>query len=296
MEGKKIRNGMLLFLTSIIWGISFVAQTVSMDNVGPYTFTGVRFLLGGAVLLPLIVHTRKKHRTNAADKREGIVAGLLCGVILFAATMLQQYGVMTTSAGKSGFITALYIIIVPVISLFFHKKQGSRLWFSVCLALIGMYLLCMKESDGIRIGDVLLFSGAILFSVHILVIDHFADRVDGVELSAMQFFVCGILGCIGMFLSEQPEANQILAAWQPILYSGVLSCGVGYTLQVVGQKGMNPTVCSLILSLESVNAAIAGALLLGQVLSRSELIGCGFVFGGIILAQLPPKKIKHSIV
>ncbi|MDO5291471.1 MAG: DMT family transporter [bacterium] len=295
MEKQKIRNGSLLFLTSIIWGISFVAQTVGMDHVGPFTFTGVRCTLGGIVLLPYIAVTnRRKQQTEKAaeDKKKLVLGGILCGIILFLGTSFQQIGLMTTSAGKSGFITALYIVIVPVLGLFLKKKAGIKIWFSVGLSLAGLYLLCMKESLSIQKGDILLLICAFIFSIHILVIDHYTNHVDGVKMSCIQFFVCGLLGITAMFLMETPRAADILAAWKPILYSGALSCGIGYTLQIVGQKGMNPTVASLILSLESVNASIAGWLLLNQRLSSTEITGCVLVFAAIILAQLPnPKSI-----
>ena len=289
MEKQKIRNGCLLFLTSIIWGISFVAQSVGMEHVGPFTFTGVRCTLGGIVLLPYIA-IRNRIQTKEEKEKDNktvLVAGLVCGVLLFLGTMFQQTGIMTTSAGKAGFLTALYIILVPMIGLLFGKKAGIRLWISVLLSLGGLYLLCMKESFVLRQGDILLIIGAVVFSVHILAIDHFTNKVDGVKMSCIQFFVCGLLGIVCMFIFEEPKLTAIINAWQPIIYSGALSCGIGYTLQIVGQKGMNPTVASLLLSLESVNAAIAGWLILGQKLSQTELFGCLLVFIGIIIAQLP---------
>lgn len=290
MQSHKIRNGGLLLLTSIIWGISFVAQSVGMDHVGPLTFTGVRCTLGGIVLLPYLWFRRGKSSEAVHKKKDLVAGGISCGVILFAGTILQQIGIMTTTAGKSGFLTALYIVIVPVLGLVLHKKQGLKLWISVGLSLVGLYLLCMKESMRLNKGDLLLLIGAVVFALHILVIDYFTEKVDGVKMSCIQFFVCGALGLVSMWIFETPRIADILSAWQPILYAGVLSCGIGYTLQIIGQRGMNPTVASLILSLESVNSAIAGWLLLSQRLSGTEVVGCIFVFMAIILAQIPIKR------
>ena len=194
--------------------------------------------------------------------------------------------------GKAGFITAFYIVIVPIIGIFFGKKCGISVWIGVLLALAGLYFLCINEELTIGRGDVLVFFGALLFAVHIMVIDHFSPLVDGVTMSCIQFFVSGIICAVPMFLFEKPQLGQLLAAWQPILYAGVLSCGVAYTLQIIGQKGMNPTVASLILSLESVISVLAGMVILHQNLSSREVLGCVLMFAAILLAQLPQKPGK----
>ena len=221
-------------------------------------------------------------------------SGVCCGVCLFAASNFQQFGIRYTTVGKAGFITACYIVIVPVIGIFLKKACGRLLWVSVAMAVVGLYFLCMTESLTVGKGDFLVFICALLFSLHILVIDYFSPRTDGVKMSCIQFFVCGILSGIAMLFTEEPHLADIFAAWIPILYAGIMSCGVAYTLQIVGQKGMNPTVASLILSLESCISVLAGWAILGQKLSVRELSGCLIMFGAIILAQLPGKQEKSS--
>ncbi len=223
-----------------------------------------------------------------------LAGGVCCGVCLFAASNFQQFGIRYTTVGKAGFITACYIVIVPVIGIFLKKACGRLLWVSVAMAVVGLYFLCMTETLTIGKGDFLVFICALLFSLHILVIDYFSPRTDGVKMSCIQFFVCGILSGIAMLFTEEPHLADIFAAWIPILYAGIMSCGVAYTLQIVGQKGMNPTVASLILSLESCISVLAGWLILGQKLSVRELSGCLIMFGAIILAQLPGKQEKSS--
>lgn len=290
-----IRQSCLLFLTAFIWGVAFVAQSAGMDYVGPFTFNAVRCILGGIVLIPCIgiLSLHKKQRSDVSENKKTLLTGgIMCGTLLFTASSLQQFGILYTTAGKAGFITALYIIIVPVLSIFLHKKAGMKVWMSVVIALCGLYLLCMKENLHLSQGDILLLLCSLTFSFHIMVIDYFAPKVDGVKMSCIQFFVCGILSMIGMFLFENPNIGQILSGWLPILYGGIMSCGVAYTLQIVGQEGMNPTVASLILSMESVISVLAGWVLLHETLSRRELTGCVFMFAAIILAQLPEKQKK----
>lgn len=266
MTKLQVKNTVLLFLTAFIWGTAFVAQSVGTDYVGTFTFNCVRSLIGE----------------------------ILCGTLLCLASNFQQMGIAYTTVGKAGFITAFYIIIVPVLGIFLKKKCAPTVWIGVILALAGLYFLCITEKFSIGKGDALVFICAILFSVHILVIDYFTELVDGVKMSCIQFFVCGILSGIPMFLFENPRISNIIAAWQPILYAGVLSCGVAYTLQIVGQRGINPTVASLILSLESVVSVLAGMIVLNQHLSKRETVGCILMFSAIILAQLPQKKGKEE--
>lgn len=300
MKSLQIRHSLILLLTAVIWGVAFVAQSVGMDYVGPFTFICVRSLIGGLVLLPCIALLNKLNgqekeapiNSKPAKESRGklLWGGICCGLALCTASCFQQFGILYTSVGKAGFLTAFYIIIVPLLGLFFGKKCGPFVWIGVLLALAGLYFLCMTESLRLGTGDILVFICACLFSVHILVIDYFTQYADGVKMSCVQFFVCGIVSGIAMLIFEKPEIGQLLAAWKPILYAGVLSSGAGYTLQIVGQKGMNPTVASLILSLESVVSVLAGMLLLNQHLTSRELLGCAFMFIAIILAQLPQKN------
>lgn len=300
MKKLQVRNTILLFLTAFIWGTAFVAQSVGTDYVGPFTFNCARSLVGGVVLIPCIwllgriAPNKKRETQEPKDKKRLLTGGILCGILLCLASNFQQMGIAYTTVGKAGFITAFYIIIVPILGLFLKKKCAITVWIGVVLALAGLYFLCITEEFSIGKGDALVFICALLFSIHILVIDHYTELVDGVKMSCIQFFVCGILSGILMFLFENPQISDIIAAWQPILYAGVLSCGVAYTLQIVGQKGINPTVASLILSLESVISVLAGLVVLQQRLSKREVAGCILMFGAIILAQLPQKKGKEE--
>lgn len=284
------KNACMLILTAFIWGTAFVAQSVGMDFLEPFTFNGVRSLIGGIVLLPCIFLIRRINaRSGEAEKAEGtrkdlVLGGILCGLLLFAASSLQQIGIVYTTAGKAGFITAFYIVIVPVLGIFLHKRIGWKVWAAVVMALAGLYFLCMTEELTVGKGDLYIFLCALIFSVHILVIDHFSPRVDGVKMSCIQFFTCGIVSLIPMFAWETPGVDNLLAGWMPLLYAGVLSCGVAYTLQVVGQKNVNPAVASLILSLESCFSVLAGWLILGEKLTMREFAGCVLMFAAIILA------------
>lgn len=300
MQKEKIRNSVLLLLTAIIWGTAFVAQSVGMDYIGPFTFNAARFLIGGTVLVPLIAYRAKKnpilYNQNVEEKRKNRktvwIGGICCGIALCAGSLFQQMGLQHTTVGKAGFITTLYIIIVPLVELLFGKKIAKKIWLGAILAIIGLYLLCINENFSVGKGDVLVLICAILFAIHILVIDHFAPKTDGVCLSAIQFFVSGIISLVGALLFENLNFVAMTKAIGPILYAGVMSCGVAYTLQVVGQKNMNPTVASMILSLESVISVLAGWIILGQALSVKEIIGCIIVFMAVILVQLPEKKYK----
>lgn len=298
----KIKNAVLLLLTAAIWGVAFVAQSVGMDYVGPLTFNCVRSLIGGVVLLPCIWYFDKKRKRERQvpvipGARKTLVAGgVCCGVALCLASNFQQFGIQYTTVGKAGFITACYIIIVPILGLFFKKKCSPVIVGAVALSVVGLYLLCMTDGDlAVNKGDLLMLVCALLFSVHIMVIDFFSPVVDGVKMSCIQFFVCGAISGIGMLLYETPDMGQILAAWAPVLYAGVMSCGVAYTLQIIGQKGVNPTVASLILSLESSISVLAGWAILGQKLSAKELAGCALMFGAIILAQLPVGRKSPAV-
>lgn len=301
MNTKRLRSSFLLLLTAFIWGVAFVAQKEGMEYIGPFTFNAIRSIIGSIVLLPVIaLFGDKSERTRPPEERRKsrktlIIGGICCGVALAVAANFQQFGVKYTTVGKSGFITAMYIIIVPLLGLFLKKKPAVTVWISVVIAVVGMYLLCISEQLSLGRGDLLVLICAFCFSIHILVIDYFSPRVDGVKLSCIQFFVSGILSLIAMFIFEQPELTSILNCWLPILYAGILSCGVAYTLQIIGQKGMDPTVASLILSLESVFAMIMGVILLHERMSVKEWIGCGLMFLAIVLAQLPAGKKDKSL-
>ncbi len=304
MSAKHSKNFILLFLTALIWGVAFVAQSVAMDYIGPYTFNAVRSLLGGIVLVPCVfLFGQKKKTVKDEDPSKGtavdrpgdmITGGLLCGIMLFLSTTLQQVGIQYTTVAKAGFITALYIILVPILGIFLKKRVSFQIWISVVIAIIGLYLLCMKGSFHLGQGDFLMLVCSLCFALHILVIDHFTDKVSGVKLSCIQFFVCGLLSCILMFLFEKPAVSDILSAWLPIVYAGVFSSGVAYTLQIIGQKGTDPTIASLILSLESVVSVLAGWIILGQSLTPREILGCLLMFGAIILAQVAPVQKASS--
>lgn len=286
-------NNLLLALTAFIWGSAFVAQSVGMDHVGPFTFNSIRSFMGGIVLLPVILILRRQSGRTNKNEKNGLllwIGGICCGIALAAASSLQQIGLIYTSAGKAGFITAMYILIVPVMGIFIGKKAGMKTWIGVALAAAGMYFLCITDGFHIARGDFFVFLCAVIFSVHILLIDYFSPKTDGVALSCIQFFVCGILCAVPMVVSEKPQIAEIAGAWMPLAYAGVLSCGVGYTLQIVAQKNTDPTVASLILSLESVFSVLTGWVILGEKLSGRELFGCVLVFIAVILAQLPKKK------
>ena len=288
-----MKNNILLVLTALIWGCAFVAQSVGMDYVGPFTFNTARFLIGAIVLLPVIWFMDRQRKTGAekgAGQKTLIIGGICCGIALAVASTLQQWGILFTTVGKAGFITAMYIVIVPLLGIFIGKKVRPLIIGCVAIAVVGFYFLCMTESLRLGLGDFLVLLCAIAFSIHILVIDHFSPKVDGVKMSAIQFLTAAIISAVPTLLWEQPVFTEILQAWQPVLYAGVMSCGVAYTLQIIAQKNADPTVASLLLSLESVFSVLAGWVLLGQGLSLKEMFGCVLIFCAIILAQLPEKK------
>ena len=291
-----LKNSLLLLLTATIWGVAFVAQSVGMDYVGGFTFNMARSLIGSAVLLPVIwfmgrnSSKKAKEAQGSSSRKDLLWGGLACGILMCLASNFQQFGIKYTTVGKAGFITACYIVLVPILGLFLKKKCSPFIWLAVAMSVAGLYLLCITDGFSIGKGDILVLICAVLFSFHILVIDYYSPKVDGVKLSCIQFLVCGILSGIPALIFEKPEMSAVLTAWQPILYAGVMSCGVAYTLQIIGQKNMNPTVASLILSLESCISVLAGWVILGQQLSAREITGCVIMFAAIILAQLPQKE------
>lgn len=302
MSAKYSKNFILLFIIAVIWGVAFVAQSAGMDYVGPYTFNAVRCLLGGIVLIPCVFFLtrsakKEQKKDGTASKmpvmdrpKDLLIGGLICGFMMFVSTTLQQVGIAYTTVAKAGFITALYIIIVPILGIFLKRKAGLKIWISVVIALVGLYLLCMKGSLSLSKGDFLILICSICFAIHIMVVDHFTEKVSGTKLSCIQFLFAGALSSVLMFLFEEPHWADIGAAWLPICYAGILSCGVAYTFQIIGQRGTDPTIASLILSLESVVSVLAGWILLGETLSPREILGCVLMFGAIILAQINPKK------
>lgn len=293
MKKKQLGNSLLLLLTATIWGSAFVAQSVGMDHVGPFTFTFARSIIGGVVLLPCIL-LLGKWKKGFATKTEWL-GGICCGIALCVASNFQQVGIQFTTVGKAGFITALYVVLVPIFGLFLKKRVPILIWGCVGLSVVGLYLLCMPAGAfTLALGDLLVLICAVLFTVHILVIDYFSPKGDGVVISCIQFFVCGILSGIPMLFFEHPSVGNMMDAKWSILYAGVLSSGVAYTLQVVAQKNVNPTVASLIMCLESVVAVLAGWIVLGQDMSSREILGCVLMFAAIVLAQLPvPDKTKE---
>lgn len=293
MKKKQLGNSLLLLLTATIWGSAFVAQSVGMEHVGPFTFTFSRSIIGGIVLLPCIL-LLGKWKKGFATKIEWI-GGICCGTALCVASNFQQVGMQYTTVGKAGFITALYVVLVPIFGIFMKKRVSLLIWGCVAVSVAGLYLLCMPAGAFVlAYGDLLVLLCAVLFSIHILVIDHFSPKGDGVVISCIQFFTCGILSAIPMLFMENPTVGSMLDAKWSILYAGVLSSGVAYTLQVVAQKNVNPTVASLIMCLESVVAVLAGWIILGQGMSSREIWGCLLMFAAIVVAQLPvPEKTKE---
>ena len=288
---------LMLGLTALIWGSAFVAQSMGNDHLGPLTFNAVRSLIGGLVLLPVMPLLARLNGTAAPKKPRNKwalwVGGISCGLMLGIASSLQQWGLKYATVGKAGFITAMYIVIVPVLGIFIKRSPGAKVWAAVGISVVGLYLLCWS-GGGLGLGDLLLFGCSALFSLHILLIDRFSPLADGVALSCIQFFTAGVLCGIPALLFEHPTLASLLSAAGPILYAGVMSCGVAYTLQVVAQRHVEPTLASLVLSLESVFSVLTGWLVLHQTLSLRELTGCGLMFAAIVLAQLPDKKLENA--
>ena len=295
IKSKEMRGTVILLITAFVWGVAFVAQSEGAKLVGPFTFLSLRSFLGGIVLLPFIAVRSQK--TQADETTTGgktlLLGGVLCGIALCVASYLQQAGIEYTSVGNAGFITALYILIVPVLGLFFKRRVPAKLWFCIVVAVVALYLLTVKDGFSISAGDTMVMGCALVFSGHILLVDYFSPKVDGVKLACLQFFTVGVLSFLPMLLIERPSINAVLSAWLPIAYAGVLSSGVGYTLQIIGQKYTRPAVASLVMSLESVFAVLAG-IAFGQIPSVKEGIGCVLMFAAIVFAQLPGKEEKHA--
>jgi len=296
----------MLFLTAVIWGVAFVAQSVGMDYVEPFTFNFARYMIGAVVLLPFLRLGRPKMKEADAAKsnkrhvvKKSVLSGIGCGILLCVASMLQQFGIMYTDVvGKAGFVTALYIILVPVLGIFLRKKTKALVWLCVVISVVGLYLLCVSDGYRLELADILLLACALFFAIHIIFIDYISPGTNGVLVSCVQFAVAGICCMVAMLLFETPDLAGILKAYIPILYTGVLSCGVAYTFQILGQKYVEPTKASLILCLESVVSVLAGWMLLKQSLSLRELIGCVVMFAAIIMAQFVQKEepVEEGVV
>ncbi len=308
----KPKNVISLLLATFIWGMAFVAQRVGMDYVGPFTFNGTRCLIGGLVLLPFaLLVGRRKRNTGTAEEESASASGtsdwpgvstasgtgktlfvgaVVCGLLLFAASSLQQIGLQYVTAGKSGFITSFYIVFVPVLGIFLKRKAGWKVWISVAIAIAGLYFLCISETLSFGRGDLVTFASAIMFAFQILAIDHFAPKVNVLQFSCIQLFVSGAASLPFMFALETPTFPGLWDAIVPLLYAGVLSCGVAYTLQIVGQRNANPTIASLLMSVEACFAVLGGWAILGERLSAREGLGCVLMLGAIVLAELPDRK------
>lgn len=312
---KQIRSSLLLLIAAIIWGSAFVAQSEGMAYVEPFTFCGIRFLIGSVVLLPFVSFMKKKETGNGNllqdfDKSNGIINGIkgfykihrelfvgsvLCGIVLCFATNFQQQGMKyVSSVGKAGFITTLYIVLVPILGLFLRKKVRVLVWIALGFAVAGLYFLCITDTIILEPADIFLILCALCFALQIIFVDMYAPKVNCVALSSLQFFLTGVISVICMFIFEKPTIAGIIGAAIPILYAGVMSSGIAFTLQVIAQKDLDPTLASMIMSLESVVSVLSGMLLLGQKLSVREIIGCILMFTGVILSQLPEKSDKET--
>lgn len=306
-RSNNLRSSVLLSLTALIWGVAFVFQSMGNNYMQPFFFNASRNALGCLVLIPLII---VKWRYPNALGGQGVplknipkkltaIGGVCCGLALTTATMFQQISLKYTTVGKVGFITTLYIILTPIFGLFLKKKCPFTVWIGAAAAVLGMYMLCITESFSLSLGDLLALLGAVFFTVHILIIDYFSPQTDGVVLSCIQFFVSALICGVIAFIMEQPSLDQLAQGIIPVLYTGVMSSGVAYTLQIIGQRNFNPTIAALIMSMESVISAVAsyfayqmGFLTQDQSLTAVQITGCVIMFCAVIFVQLPFDKLK----
>lgn len=304
MKINNVKNSVFLFLAALIWGTAFVFQSMGNDYMQPFTFSAARNFLGFIVLIPLVLikitNSRRESTKTKISFKITLFGGICCGLALTAASLFQQYGVKYTSVGKAGFITTLYIIITPILGIFLKRKCPWSVWIGAAASIIGMYFLCITDEFSISIGDILVFICAILFSVHILIVDNFAPKTDGVILSCIQFFVCFAISAVLALIFDAPTLKQITDGIIPVLYAGVMSSGVAYTFQILGQKNFNPTAAAMILSLESVISAISGYISYSfgflsqdQSLTIIQILGCAIIFGAVIFIQIPIDKLKR---
>jgi hypothetical protein len=293
---ERMQGTLALLLGTFIWGMAFIAQSVGMETIGPFTFQAIRCMLGVIFLFLVTFFFDWKIGMRASlqkwKNKKLWISGIICGTALFAATSLQQVGLVYTAPGKAGFLTAMYIVLVPVLGIFVHRKPGINAVVSVLLALVGLYLLSFTDMGSINIGDILLTGCALAFAVQILLIDRLAPDLDGLRLNCVQSLVVSLLSVPCIFLNRETVGLQtILDCWLPLGFAGVLSMGVGYSMQIIGQKRLEPTAASLIMSLESVFAALGGWLILHNTMTPSELTGCTLVFAGVIVSQVPVHKL-----
>lgn len=297
---NKLRGSSLMILAAFIWGTSFVAQSKGLEHIGNFTFYAFRSYLAVAQLLPvsfLVYKSNKKKGEGAHGEyktffsKRLIIGGIFAGIAVCAGSAFQQYGIVLSGVGKSGFLTTLYMLFVPLIGLVcFRRRPPAVLWVCIGIALCGMYFLCVSDAGKIGIGDILLVCCAFVFAIHITICDRFVESVDGIRLSLMQFVVSAVISTVLMFILEKPDIRIILDNWFPVFYAGVLSSGVAFTLQILSQRDLSPTMATLLMSLESVFAALGGAVF-GERLTRNEIFGCCLVFAAIIISQLPWQKI-----
>lgn len=288
MQHKTLRGNLLLIVAAIIWGSAFVAQSEGMAYVGPFSFGAVRYIIGGVVLIPFACFFSRNDENK--DVRGTIFGGIMCGLALFAASTLQQIGIQYTTVAKSGFLTAMYIVLVPILRIVLGKRPTLRVWLCILISAVGVYFLCAMDGFSINIGDGLMILSALMFSVHICVIDHFVQKHSGVWLACIQFIVVGLISAPFMFIFEAPNVADICNAWVEILYTAVFSSGIAYTFQILGQRDTNPVVASLIMSTESLFAALSGWVILGQAMTARELFGSLLMISAIVFAQLPEKQ------
>ncbi len=290
---KSLKGPICLTLCAIFWGMAFSAQSSAMDHVEPYTFVFLRSAITCLALLismPLLNRLNPANNAPTASNRRHLAVGALCGAFLVLATILQQVGLVTTTTAKSGFITALYIIIVPILGIFLGRKPRAAIWLGVLVSLIGLYFLCWQGTLNVNVGDLFTFGSAVVFAVHIQLIDRLGGNLNSIKLSAIQFGAAAVIACAVMLLFETPNIDGILACWTDILYVAIFSGALGYTLQIVGQKSTDPTLASLIMCLESVFAALGGWLVLGEALSGREILGCALMLSASVIALLPGRK------
>ena len=301
---RNFKGDLILLLTAIIWGTSFISQKLGMNYIEPFTFGASRFLLGAGALIPVIlifdglnkkkkdVGIEEEHKFSNKDLLRG---GVLCGIAVFLGASCQQWGIVYTTAGKAGFITALYVVIVPLFGIFMHKKIDLLTWIGVALAVIGLYFLCIQEGLSMQKGDAIVLIGTIFWALQIVIVDVYADKTEGLKLSFVQFVTAGILSAIAAVIFETPDISSIIDCAGPILYTAIMVVGVAYTLQIIGQKYTNPTAAAIILSMESVFAVISGAIFLDELMSTRELIGCILMFIAVIITQVKIENILELV-
>ena len=296
MKTTPLKSDVLLLITATIWGFAFVAQRAGMEYVGPFTFNAVRFALGALALFPFLFRRTRQtnHQTGNTVPRSLLIGAGLAGVILFLGSTFQQVGIVYTTAGKAGFITGLYVILVPILGIFLGNRTNRQTWAGAFLAIVGLYLLSVHEDFTMTSGDLLVLVSAFFWASHVLLIDRLTPRLDTFRLAFFQFFVCAMLSLIGAVIAEEIILANILKAAVPILYAGLMSVGIAYTLQVVAQKEAHPSHAAIIMSLESVFAALGGWWILNEVLNTRESLGCFLMLAGMLVSQIPLRKIGVS--